>query len=42
VRYSAGRLQAARGLHLVAALCKDLDWILVHGGKVIWALLETE
>jgi anti-sigma regulatory factor (Ser/Thr protein kinase) len=34
--------ESGRGLHLVAALCKDLDWSLVDGGKVIWALLETE
>jgi anti-sigma regulatory factor (Ser/Thr protein kinase) len=34
--------ESGRGLHLVSALCKNLDWIVVDGGKVIWALFETE
>jgi anti-sigma regulatory factor (Ser/Thr protein kinase) len=34
--------ESGRGLHLVAAVCKDLDWIIVDGGKVIWALFDAE
>jgi anti-sigma regulatory factor (Ser/Thr protein kinase) len=34
--------ESGRGLHVVNALCAKLDWTPVNGGKVTWALLETE
>ena len=32
--------ESGRGLHVVTALSATVDWFPVHGGKVMWVLLQ--